>query len=105
MFNSCYVDTSEISGINQAKMSASAAEPDLVKTILRGLLISSAKTMTAEQLCRDYRLQEGHNVPYHKLGYNTFMEYLRSIPDTVAVSFVYCLTLQHGAFKYHSCVS
>jgi hypothetical protein len=88
MFNRCYVDTSDISGINQGKMSA---EQDQIKTILRGLLISSAQTMTAEQLHRDFRYQEGQNVPYHKLGYNSFLEYLKSIPDAVAVSFVYCL--------------
>lgn len=91
VFNRCYVDTSDISGINQGKMSALTAERDQVKTILRGLLISSAQTMTAEQLHRDFRQQEGQNVPYRKLGYNSFLEYLKSIPDAVAVSFVYCL--------------
>jgi hypothetical protein len=89
MFDRCYVDISDISGINQAKMSALAADRDQVKTILRGLLISSAHTMTAEQLHRDYKQQEGQNVPYHKLGYNSFLEYLKSIPDAVQVSFVY----------------
>jgi hypothetical protein len=71
-------------------MSALAAEQDQVKIILRGLLISSAQTLTAEQLHRDYRLQEGQNVPYHKFGYNSFLEYLKSIPDAVSVSITSC---------------
>jgi hypothetical protein len=91
MFSRCYVEISDISGINQAKMSALAAEEEQVKIILRGLLISSAHTLTAEQLQRDYKLQEGQNVPYLKLGYSSFMEYLKAIPDAVSVSITYCL--------------
>ncbi|XP_033607617.1 tudor domain-containing protein 5 isoform X4 [Cryptotermes secundus] len=81
----CCVDTSDISGIDQDKMSALTAERDQLKTILRGLLISSAQTMTAEQLHRDFKQQEGQNVPYRKFGYSSFLEYLKSIPDAVAI--------------------
>jgi hypothetical protein len=72
-------------------MMAQAAEWDELKTLLRGLLISSPRAMTADQLQRDFKLHEGRDVPFHKFGYSSFLEYLNSVPDTVVVSFVYYL--------------
>jgi hypothetical protein len=68
-----------------------AARADDVKKVLRGLLISSPHTITVFQLERDFEMQEGYNVPFRELGYPSFIKYLESIPDTVAVSFVYYL--------------
>jgi hypothetical protein len=68
-----------------------ASLQDELKTLLRGLLISSPHAMTVDQLWRDYRKQEGHDVPFRKLGYNTFEEYLNSVPDTVLVSSAFYL--------------
>jgi hypothetical protein len=72
-------------------MSTLAARAEDMKIILRGLLVSSPHTITVDQLERDFRLQEGQNVPFRELGYPTFLKYLESIPDTVVVSFVYYL--------------
>jgi hypothetical protein len=65
-----------------------AAVQDELKTILRGLLISSPQAMTADELQTDYKLQEGQDVPFRKLGYKSFLEYLKSVKDSVVVSFV-----------------
>jgi hypothetical protein len=91
MFNRSNIKSiSDICDISQYKMSLAAVQDEL-KTLLRGLLISSPRAMTIDELQRDYRLQEGQDVPFHKLGYKSFLEYLKSVPDTVVVSFVYYL--------------
>lgn len=41
--------------------------------------------MTADDLHRDFRTQEGHDIPYRKFGKTTLLDFLRSIPDTVKV--------------------
>ncbi|XP_069690144.1 tudor domain-containing protein 5-like isoform X4 [Periplaneta americana] len=64
-------------------MSALTAEREEVKTLLRGILISSPTSMTADQLQRDYRNLEGRDVPYRKLGFSSFQQFLLSVPDTV----------------------
>jgi hypothetical protein len=33
-------------------------------------------------------MREGCDVPFHELGYVSFMQYLESIPDTVVCQFV-----------------
>jgi len=92
VFGRYRIGTVDISGINQAKMSTPAARAEDLKILLRGLLISSPRAITVDQLERDFILQEGHDVPFRKLGYPSFLKYLESIPDTVVVSFVYCLS-------------
>jgi hypothetical protein len=72
-------------------MSTLAAKAEDLKIILRGLLISTPNTITADQLERDFKLQEGQHVPFRELGYPTFLKYLESIPDTVVVSFIHYL--------------
>lgn len=90
MFNRSNIKrTSGICEISQYKMSQAAVQDEL-KTILRGLLISSPQAMTVNELQKDYKLQEGQDVPFSKFGFKSFLEYIKSVPDTVAVSFVYC---------------
>jgi len=72
-------------------MSTPAARAEDLKKLLRGLLISSPRAITVDQLERDFFQQEGHGVPFRELGYPSFMKYLESNPDTFAVSFVYFL--------------
>ena len=92
VFSRYRIDTSGISGINQANMSTPAARAEDLKIILRSLLISSPHAITVDQLERDFVQLEGHDVPFREIGYPSFMKYLESIPDTVVVSFVYCLS-------------
>ncbi|XP_066993419.2 uncharacterized protein [Anabrus simplex] len=56
-----------------------------VKSILRGLLISSPRQMTIEGLRRDFRLQEGKDIPYRDFGFTTLPAFLKSIPDTLSI--------------------
>jgi hypothetical protein len=72
-------------------MSTPAARAEDLKKLLRGLLISSPRAITVNQLERDFLQQEGHGVPFRELGYPSFLKYLESNPDTFVVSFVYCL--------------
>jgi len=92
VFSRYCIGTIDISGINQLKMSTPAARAEDLKMLLRGLLVSSPHAITVDQLERDFLQQEGHEVPFRKLGYPCFMKYLESIPDTVFVSFVYCVS-------------
>ncbi|XP_021933718.1 tudor domain-containing protein 5 [Zootermopsis nevadensis] len=62
-----------------------AAVQDELKTILRGLLISSPQALTVNELQKDYKLQEGQDVPFSKFGFKSFLEYIKSVPDTVAI--------------------
>ena len=89
VFSRCCIGTSDSSGINLTKMSTPGKRAGDLKFILRGLLISSPHAVTVDQLERDFKLQEGRNVPFCDLGYPSFMKYLESIPDTVVVSLVY----------------
>ncbi|XP_016998001.2 tudor domain-containing protein 5 [Drosophila takahashii] len=57
----------------------------LVKKVVHSLVVSSPGRMTIEKLMRDYRSEEGCNVPYMKLGFKDAESFLRSIPDTVRV--------------------
>jgi hypothetical protein len=89
VFSRYCIVTSDISGINQAKMSMPAARAEELKILLHGLLISSPRGITVDHFERDFLLQEGHGAPFHELGYPSFMKYLESIPDTFVVSFVF----------------
>ncbi|XP_017061420.1 uncharacterized protein LOC108101543 [Drosophila ficusphila] len=57
----------------------------LVKKVIHSLVVSSPGQMTIEKLMRDYRSEEGCNVPYQNLGFRDAESFLRSIPDTVQV--------------------
>ncbi|KAH8285185.1 hypothetical protein KR054_005905 [Drosophila jambulina] len=56
-----------------------------VKKVIHSLVVSSPERMTIERLMRDYRSEEGSNVPYGALGFRDFESFLRSIPDTVVL--------------------
>ncbi|XP_020814846.1 LOW QUALITY PROTEIN: uncharacterized protein LOC110189215 [Drosophila serrata] len=56
-----------------------------VKKVIHSLVVSSPQRMTIETLMRDYRSEEGCNVPYSTLGFRDMESLLRSIPDTVLV--------------------
>ncbi|XP_052842305.1 uncharacterized protein LOC128256188 isoform X1 [Drosophila gunungcola] len=70
----------------------------LVKKVVHSLVVSSPGKMTIEQLMRDYRSEEGCNVPYSKLGFGDIESFLRSIPDTVRV-------MGHGPMAFVSAVT
>ncbi|CAG2064722.1 unnamed protein product, partial [Timema podura] len=54
-----------------------------VKALLRGLLISSTKAMTIDTLKRDFKEEEGRDIPFQQLGYQSLNAFLESIPDTL----------------------
>ncbi|KAG1685077.1 Tudor domain-containing protein 5 [Nymphon striatum] len=64
-------------------------EPDLsdVKKLLRSLLISSKTGLSIDQLCRDFRVQEGYPLPYAKFGYPNPSTFLRECQDIAESSF------------------
>ncbi|XP_063916761.1 tudor domain-containing protein 5-like isoform X2 [Zophobas morio] len=60
-------------------------EENEIKNILKGLLISNPFRSTQQQLWKDFQEMIGRAIPLRKLGFQTFDEYLRSIPDVVQV--------------------
>lgn len=56
-----------------------------VKKVLHSLVVSSPNFMTIEKLQRDYRTEEGSNVPFARLGYKSLEGFLRDFPDTFSV--------------------
>lgn len=57
-----------------------------VKKYIRSILTSAPVAVRIYELEKDYRNTIGEPIPYHKLGYNSLEHFLRSIPETVAVS-------------------
>lgn len=57
-----------------------------LKSVIRGILVSSPTAMTVRQLDVDFKKTEGAEFPFKKFGSDNFLDYLRSIPDTVVVS-------------------
>lgn len=56
-----------------------------VKINVRSLLTSSQKPLSILQLQRDYREQEGCNLPYRSLGFSSVIELLKNMSDVVTV--------------------
>ncbi|XP_060880472.1 putative uncharacterized protein DDB_G0282133 [Metopolophium dirhodum] len=56
-----------------------------VKINVRSLLTSSQKPLSILQLQRDYREQEGCNLPYRSLGFSSVIELLQNMSDVVTV--------------------
>ncbi|CAI6367879.1 unnamed protein product [Macrosiphum euphorbiae] len=56
-----------------------------VKINVRSLLTSSQKPLSILQLQRDYREQEGCNLPYRSLGFSSVIELLKNMTDVVTV--------------------
>ena len=68
-----------------------------VKKSIRSLLVSSKHGCTPKQLYSDYEHIVGETLPYKSFGYNTFMEYITSMPDVVEVRFSKdCSTVLYG---------
>lgn len=65
------------------KMSVKDQDIDSLKKTLRALLLSTKHGLTLQQLYNDYEMVIGQSVPYAKLGYRSFAELLRSMPDVV----------------------
>jgi hypothetical protein len=62
------------------KMSATEIKQlNEVKSIIRGLLVSTPHSMTVGNLEKDYRETEGRDMPL--FGYPDIISFLRSIPD------------------------
>lgn len=59
---------------------------DEVKITIRSLLTSSQKSLSIEELQRDYRAQEGKPIPFRHLGFNNVIELLQSMKDILNVS-------------------
>ena len=57
-----------------------------VKHTVRALLLSSKHGCTPKQLLSDYRHIVGESLPFESLGYSTFMQYIKSIPDVVQIT-------------------
>lgn len=62
------------------------ADPNELEILIRSLLVSSPTVMTASKLFSEYQATEGHRFPFRQLGFNTFVEYLQSIPTVVKVN-------------------
>jgi len=58
-----------------------------VKKVIHSLVVSTPMRVSVESLKRDYLNEEGSAVPFIKLGFKNIESFLRSIPDTVTVSF------------------
>lgn len=59
-----------------------------LEDVIRSLSVSNPKVSKASELEADYEKTEGQRFPYRQLGYNSFVQYLRSIPHVVKVSFL-----------------
>lgn len=57
-----------------------------VKINVRSLLTSSKSQLSIEQLLKDYREQEGENLPYKRLGFNSVIDLLQNMKDILTVS-------------------
>lgn len=57
-----------------------------VKINVRSLLTSSPKKLSIGQLLKDYYQQEGENLPYKSMGYNSVIELLQNMKDVLIVS-------------------
>lgn len=66
------------------------ADPEKLKretqSLLSSLIISSAKGLTVRRLRKDYNDEIGEDVPFRKLGFLSFDQFLLSIPETCRVS-------------------
>ncbi|XP_075227861.1 uncharacterized protein LOC142328183 isoform X2 [Lycorma delicatula] len=54
-----------------------------LKAVIRSILISTPNAMNVKQLATEFMQSEGAEFPYNDFGFKTFLDYLKSIPDTV----------------------
>ncbi|RZF39978.1 hypothetical protein LSTR_LSTR002381 [Laodelphax striatellus] len=65
-------------------MAAAPKDAD-VRSVIRSILVSNPNEMTLQFLDRDFKEMEGYPIPYHKFGFKSLLDYVKSIPDTVTV--------------------
>lgn len=53
------------------------------KSMLRAVLISAPRGVVARRLQAEYKSITGTSIPYHRLGYSSLEDFLRSIPDVI----------------------
>ncbi|XP_063229776.1 uncharacterized protein LOC134534955 isoform X2 [Bacillus rossius redtenbacheri] len=63
------------------------SELNEIKSVIRGLLISTPKAMTIATLKKDYIEEVGEAIPFYKFGYRNLETFLQSINDTVVMQF------------------
>lgn len=57
-----------------------------IKQIIRSIAISGASAgIPVKGLVQDFKKMEGFDLPYHRMGFNTPDDFLRSLPDAVMV--------------------
>lgn len=61
-------------------------ELQMVKNVLKSLLIVVPHGMTVAQLEKDFWEMEGRAIPFRRFSFNSLLEFLNSIPDTLFVS-------------------
>lgn len=59
------------------------------RKIISSALISSPKGVTLFRLLQDYREFTGQDVPFRQMGFSSFEQYIRSIPETCRVRLFY----------------
>lgn len=59
-----------------------------LELILRGLVVSSVKVLTASNVLHEFEVNEGRKFPLRNLGFSSFVDYLKSIPSVVMVSLI-----------------
>lgn len=64
---------------------------DEVKINVRSLLTISKESLSIRQLQKDYFEQEGENLPYKSLGYNSVIELLQDMKDVLVVCIILIL--------------
>lgn len=60
-----------------------------IKHTVRSIIISSPKKLSIEELLKDYNSIEGCRLPFRRLGFNSEIELLQNMKDTLSVSFSY----------------
>lgn len=58
---------------------------DDVKNTIRAVLTSCDTVLGLTELAKDYKSQDGSDIPYRQLGHSSLLTFLRTIPDTVRV--------------------
>lgn len=72
-----------------------------LKINVRSLLTISQKSLTIEQLQKNYREHEGENIPYKRFGFNSTIELLQNMQDVLTVCINYFFfKIYYDYFKF-----
>lgn len=61
-------------------------ELEETKKLLSSLIISSPRGLTSRRLLQDYQSEIGKTIPFRNYGFDTFENFLHSLPDVCRVS-------------------